>query len=93
MTTDPDRTLVSKEKRRGGITYYVHASPQRVVTGEHEDNPHGVNHEARCTAEDYLANRGEGQRCRSIVRGNFGDKAVQTIADALGSVHDDAPAG
>lgn len=83
MAADAPRLPLSREKRRGGITYYLSATARRVVTGEHEDNPHGVNHEASCAAEDFLADCGDGQRCRSIVRGNFGEGVVAQIVAAL----------
>ena len=86
-----NRILLEISRKRGGVTYYFHVSRDKVVTGEHGDNPHGLNNESTCSAKAFLANHpDEGSRCRDIVRSNFGAKTVEAIVEALANASNES---
>jgi len=74
---------LSFEKIVDRVTHYASASERGVICGESEDNPHGVNHESRCSRAAWLARDAEGLLCRRIIRDTFGDDVVARIDAAL----------
>lgn len=78
-----DRMALTWKKTLEGISYYASADASGVVCGEAGDDPHGVNSESRCTRLAWLTRDADGERCRHIVRAEFGEDAVAEIDEEL----------
>lgn len=76
---------LSWNKVDGEISRYASADDAGVVCGETSDDPHGVNSESRCTWLAWSSRDADGERCRRIIRDDFGDAAVAQIDAALGT--------
>jgi hypothetical protein len=78
-----NHVLLDKKRQKRGLTYYYSVRVDEVITGVCGENRHGVNHEATCTAQDFVSGTERGQHCRRIIRDEFGEKAVERALAAL----------
>jgi hypothetical protein len=72
-------------KTEDAISHHASADATGVTCSESSDDPHGVNSETRCSKEAWRSRDADGERCRRIILGTFGEDAVLQIDASFSS--------
>lgn len=70
---------IDEKRTDGDIEHYVYADANVVVCGSAGSDPHGVNHEDRCTPSAWVAREPQGERLRRLVGSLLGEGTVARI--------------